>query len=154
MTDVHDRETRSRNMAAIRSKNSKPEIVFRKSLFARGYRYRLHRKDLAGRPDLVLAKHRIAVFVHGCFWHLHDCHLFRWPKTNAKFWKRKISGNAQLDVEHQDVLIRSQWRVAVIWQCAIEGRRRKTMTAVLDEFEAWLEDDKARLEITGEDTHA
>ena len=149
MADVHDRETRSRNMAAIRNKDTKPEILFRKALFARGFRYRLHVKALPGKPDLALRKYRVAVFVHGCFWHHHDCHLFKWPKSNPDFWREKISRNATLDTAHQKKLKGLGWRVAVVWQCAMPGKSRKYTDTVLDEFERWLESGRQSVEIAG-----
>ena len=98
MTDVHTREQRSRNMAAIRSKNTKPEIRVRSILHSLGYRFRLHRTDMPGKPDIVLPKHRTVIFVHGCFWHCHDCRFGRViPATRADFWATKRAGNVERD---------------------------------------------------------
>ena len=91
---------RSWNMSRIRSKDTKPEILVRKAIHAKGYRFRLHEKKLPGKPDLVLAKHRLVIFVNGCFWHGHDCHLFKWPKSRVDFWKEKISGNKNRDLKN------------------------------------------------------
>ncbi|QNI35867.1 DNA mismatch endonuclease Vsr [Edaphobacter sp. 4G125] len=118
MTDVHNSEQRSRNMAAIRGKDTKPEMRVRSLLHSMGFRYRLHRKDLPGRPDIVLTKYRTVIFVHGCFWHCHDC---RWgnviPKTRADFWKEKRGGTIARDVRNRAALEAAGWRVIVVWEC-------------------------------------
>ena len=93
MNDVVDSATRSRMMSGIKGKNTKPELMVRSGLHRLGYRFRLHRKDLPGKPDLVFAKHRAVIFVHGCFWHYHDCHLFKMPSTRREFWETKIGRN-------------------------------------------------------------
>lgn len=122
MTDVHTPEGRSRNMQAIRGKNTSPELLLRKLLFSRGFRYRLHVKNLPGTPDIVLPKHRTAIFVHGCFWHGHDCHLFTLPQTRRDFWTAKISTNQQRDQRDISALRSAGWRVICVWECAIRGR--------------------------------
>ena len=126
MTDVHSPERRSNNMRAIRSKNTAPEIQIRKLLFTLGFRYRLHVRGMPGKPDLVLAKHRIVVFVHGCFWHGHGCYLFRLPQTRPEFWKTKIEQNRLRDVRDVDALVKAGWRVITVWECAVKGRLRWT----------------------------
>ena len=93
MADVVDRKTRSRMMSGIRGKNTRPELLIRKGLHARGFRFRLHDKRLPGKPDLVLPKYSAVIFVHGCFWHGHDCHLFKWPQSRREFWRKKITRN-------------------------------------------------------------
>ena len=114
-------EQRSRNMSAIKSKNTKPEIKVRKVLHSMGYRFRLHRKDLPGKPDLVLPKYRTAIFVNGCFWHQHkECKYSRLPKTNIDFWKRKLEGNSQRDKLNQSKLKDMGWKVIIIWECQIK----------------------------------
>ena len=114
-------EQRSRNMSAIKSKNTKPEIKVRKFLHSMGYRFRLHRKDLPGKPDLVLPKYRTAIFVNGCFWHQHkECKYSRLPKTNIDFWKRKLEGNSQRDKLNQSKLKDMGWKVIIIWECQIK----------------------------------
>ena len=111
-------EARSRNMAAIKSKNTKPEIAVRKNLHALGYRFRLHRKDLPGKPDIVLPKYKTVIFVNGCFWHQHKgCNYSRLPKTNIDFWKRKLEGNTQRDKLKQSKLKDMGWKVINIWEC-------------------------------------
>ena len=109
---------RSWNMSRIRSKNTKPEILVRKAIHAKGYRFRLHEKKLPGKPDLVLAKHRLIIFVNGCFWHRHQgCRLSTTPKSNTDFWERKFSDNMQRDERNKKKLQALGWRVQVIWEC-------------------------------------
>ncbi len=116
--DVHTPEQRSRNMAAIRSKNTKPEIIVRKLLSEMGIRYRLHRKDLPGKPDIVMPGRRIAIFVHGCFWHMHRCRYGRViPATNREFWQEKRKGNVERDVRAQRKLRRDRWHILNVWEC-------------------------------------
>ncbi len=138
MADVHNSETRSRNMAAIKSGDTKPEIMIRSGLHARGFRFRLHDKKLPGRPDLVLQKHRAVVFVNGCFWHGHDCPLFRWPKSREDFWRTKIRGNVERDHKNLDALRSEGWRTAIVWGCAIAGRDRLVPNELLDQLSQWL----------------
>lgn len=112
-------------MAGIKGKNTKPEITVRKLLHEAGFRFRLHRKDLPGKPDIVLPRYRTAVFVNGCFWHGHEnCHLFRLPKSREEFWQEKISGNIARDRQKHDELLASGWRVLVVWECALKGKNR------------------------------
>jgi DNA mismatch endonuclease (patch repair protein) len=129
VTDVHTRQQRSRNMAAIKGSNTKPEVRVRSLLHSLGYRFRLHCKDLPGKPDIVLPKHRTVIFVHGCFWHSHDC---RWgwvvPKTRQEFWADKRLGTTQRDMRNLGALKAAGWRVVVIWECesrSLEGLRER-----------------------------
>jgi DNA mismatch endonuclease (patch repair protein) len=122
MTDVVTKEKRSAMMAGIKGKNTQPEIAIRKALHRRGYRYRLHAKDLPGKPDLVFPKYKTVIFVHGCFWHRHDCHLFKWPSTRREFWEEKITGNANRDILHKTRLIEAGWKIVIIWECAMKGK--------------------------------
>lgn len=118
MADVHTREQRSRNMAAIRGKDTKPEIRVRSILHALGYRFRLHRKDLPGKPDIVLPKHRIAIFVHGCFWHSHSCRYGQvTPATRSEFWSVKRSDTVKRDQRKAQALKELGWTVLTIWEC-------------------------------------
>ena len=111
-------EQRSRNMSAIKSKNTKPEIAVRKILHSMGYRFRLHRKDLPGSPDIVLPKYKIVIFVHGCFWHRHkDCKYSTTPKTRREFWENKFKANLKRDLEIQEKIKNLDWRSVVIWEC-------------------------------------
>lgn len=121
MTDIWSKEKRSEVMSKIRSKNTKPEIMLRKVLFALGYRYRIHNKVLPGKPDIVLPKYKTAIFVHGCFWHYHaDCREGRIPNTNSAFWREKLLKNISRDQKHQETLIQLGWKVLVCWECEIE----------------------------------
>ena len=108
-------------MSAIRGKNTKPERAVRGYLHARGFRYRLHRSDLPGKPDLVLPKYRLAIFVHGCFWHRHEgCFYATSPATRKNFWRDKLEGNAARDKRQQEALLQAGWRVLVIWECGLK----------------------------------
>jgi DNA mismatch endonuclease (patch repair protein) len=124
MADVVSKEKRSAMMAGIRSKDTQPEIAIRKALHERGYRYRLHARNLPGKPDLVFQKYKTAVFVHGCFWHKHGCHLFKWPSTRREFWENKINGNSERDCLNKARLIESGWKIVIIWECALKGKGR------------------------------
>lgn len=104
-------------MAGIKGKNTRPEIAVRKALHAAGYRFRLHRKDLPGKPDIVLPKYRTVIFVHGCFWHGHMCKNFKWPKTRPEFWREKIEGNIERDKRAVAELEQLGWNMIVIWEC-------------------------------------
>ncbi|MFM9428756.1 DNA mismatch endonuclease (patch repair protein) [Variovorax sp. GrIS 2.14] len=120
--DVVDAATRSRMMAGIKGRDTKIELVLRKALHAQGLRYRLHNRKLPGRPDLSFPGVRAVVFVNGCFWHGHDCPLFRLPRTNAEFWKTKIDANRARDSRSLQALTELGWRSAVVWECAMRGR--------------------------------
>jgi DNA mismatch endonuclease (patch repair protein) len=118
MSDVLTREQRRRNMAAIRSKNTKPEMVVRRLVHSLGFRFRLHRSDLPGKPDLTFPKMRKVIFVHGCFWHMHDCPYGRVsPKSNAEFWARKRQSNVERDNRAVEVLATLGWQMLIIWEC-------------------------------------
>ncbi len=118
MADIVSAEVRSRMMSGIRGKNTKPEIQLRKLLHAKGFRFRLHAK-LPGRPDLVLPKWNAVVLVHGCFWHRHECQIFKWPKSRQDFWRDKLNGNADRDIRNIDALLQAGWRVGVVWECTM-----------------------------------
>jgi DNA mismatch endonuclease Vsr len=152
LADVHDNKTRSRNMAAIRGVDTKPEMLIRRGLHARGFRYRLHDRKLPGKPDIVLPKHRAVIFVNGCFWHGHDCPLFRWPATRQEFWRTKITSNMERDARNIDMLIASGWRVATIWECALKGRGRLSPEAAIDSLTRWICSGDQRLTLEGLNT--
>lgn len=115
---------RSRIMAAIRGKNTKPELLVRRALHAAGLRFRLHRRELPGNPDIVFGPIKTVVFVHGCFWHYHRCTPRRWPKTRREFWRAKILGNAKRDRRAIHFLRAAGWRVEVVWECELRDDRR------------------------------
>ena len=125
-------EKRSRNMSAIRSKNTKPEIAVRKLLHSMGYRFRLHRKDLPGSPDIVLPKYKTVIFVHGCFWHRHEnCKYATTPKTRREFWENKFSANKIRDQKiHKEIKILG-WKSIIIWECQLKGDMKRLLTELL-----------------------
>jgi len=126
MSDVHSPGTRSFNMSRIKGKNTEPERIVRAYLFSKGFRYRLHPKNLSGKPDLVLKKHRTVVFVHGCFWHGHEgCKNFVVPRTRTSWWLEKISRNKERDKENMKKLQQEGWKVLTIWECELKGPEKK-----------------------------
>lgn len=119
MADVVDKATRSRMMSGIRGKDTAPEIFLRKALHGMGFRYRLGGCGLPGKPDLVFPSRRTVVFVHGCFWHKHECQYFKWPSSNVEFWKEKLEKNAARDKQVQIQLIQLGWNVLIVWECEL-----------------------------------
>lgn len=150
MTDVHDTAARSRNMAAIRASNTKPEMVIRKALHATGLRYRLNVRNLPGKPDIVLPRHKAVVFVHGCFWHRHECDLFRWPRSRTEFWREKLEGNAERDQRTAEILGDAGWRQAVIWECALKGKKKRDFRDTIQLLTAWIQSSEQTINIRGE----
>ena len=138
MPDVFDRETRSRMMAGIRSKDTQPEMIVRRGLHSRGFRYRLHPKNTPGRPDMVLTRHRAVIMIHGCFWHMHQCAEFRWPKSRKSFWKAKLERNHARDEEVRKLLRNGGWRVLTIWECALRKTVPGRMEKLFLRIEKWL----------------
>ena len=125
MADIISEEKRSWNMSRIRGKDTKPELAVRSLLHKMGYRFRLHRRDLPGKPDIVLKKYSTVIFVHGCFWHRHkDCKYAYMPKSRVKFWKEKFAGTIKRDREHQRQLKELGWEVHVIWECETKDMNR------------------------------
>lgn len=125
MADVLTREQRQLNMSRIRGKDTKPEMLIRRGLHARGLRYRLHDRSLPGRPDLVFPKYRTVVFIHGCFWHAHGCSLSKFPQTRQDFWTSKLRANVERDRKATEKLASLGWRVLIVWECAIRGANRQ-----------------------------
>ena len=126
MSDRLTIQQRHNNMAAIKGKNTKPEVLVRKYLWSRGFRYRVNNPRLPGHPDIVLRKYHTCIFVNGCFWHGHEgCKYFRMPKTNTEFWERKISRNRERDREEQKQLARMGWHCITVWECELKGERRE-----------------------------
>lgn len=136
-------------MAAVRGSHTKPELQVRKALHAAGFRYRLHDRALPGKPDLVLPRWRAVIFVNGCFWHRHDCHLFRWPATREDFWRAKIGRNVENDARAADALLDVGWRVATIWECALKGRTRLDAPAAMQRLADWIRSDEKTITIRG-----
>jgi len=133
MADVVDAATRSRMMAGIRGGHTKPELVVRRGLHAEGLRYRLHDRALPGRPDIVLPRHRAAVFVHGCFWHRHaSCRFASSPATRPDFWRDKFAANVARDEKAAMLLAEADWRVAVVWECALRRAPGETVRALAE----------------------
>lgn len=123
MADVHDKATRSYNMSRIRNKDTKPEILVRKFLFANGFRYRLNEKKLPGKPDIVLPKYKTVIFVNGCFWHGHEnCKYFKLPATRTEWWKDKIEGNIKNDIKKHNQLRETGYKVLVVWECEVKNK--------------------------------
>ena len=150
MVDIVSSEVRSRMMSGIKGKDTKPEILIRQLLHRAGYRFRLHRKDLPGRPDLVLSRYNAALFVNGCFWHGHeDCHLFRLPKSRQDFWKKKISGNQVRDLRKQKELFERGWRVGVVWECTLKGKMALEHDSILKGLEEFIRGDASFYELRG-----
>lgn len=147
MADIVGPETRSRMMSGIRGKDTKPEMLLRRGLHAAGFRYRLHDRRLPGRPDLVLPKHKAIIFVHGCFWHGHDCSLFKWPSSRADFWREKIGANVRRDLRAEGALEEQGWRIAVVWECAL--RPKGAAMNVVNRLANWIRSREARMEIRG-----
>lgn len=136
-------------MSGIGPKNTKPEMVIRKGLHSQGFRYKLHVSNLPGKPDLVFPKYHAVIFVHGCFWHGHDCNLFKWPSTREEFWRIKINRNRQKDVESRAALFSAGWRVGIIWECALKGKARLQADDLIKKISEWLISSSIFQEIQG-----
>lgn len=149
MTDVVSKIKRSKMMAGIGPENTAPELFVRKILHGRGFRYKLHVKDLPGKPDLVLPKHKAVIQVQGCFWHGHKCHLFKWPSTRKEFWRDKIGANVQRDKRTTAKLEELGWKVLVVWECALKGKERLPENEFIRTIESWLLYDPLSAEIRG-----
>lgn len=134
-------------MAGIKAKDTKPELIIRCGLHAMGFRFRLHAKGLPGKPDLVLPKFRAVIFVNGCFWHGHECVLFKWPKSRAEFWREKINRNRHNDQENLAKLGSLGWRRLTIWECSIKQHDVAQRKEILDQCGEWLRSDSDCLEI-------
>ncbi len=149
MADIVSPATRSRMMAGIKGKNTNPEMVIRQGLHRLGFRFRLHDQKLPGKPDLVFVKYKAVIFVNGCFWHGHDCVLFKWPKTRPDFWHQKINRNKANDLEAIKLTLGSGWRCGLIWECALKGKTRMPVDMLFRKCEKWLNGSSQMLEISG-----
>lgn len=148
-TDVVSRKKRSEMMSGITARDTKPELTVRRGLHAKGFRFRLHYAGLPGKPDLVFPKFQAVIFVNGCFWHGHGCHLFKWPSSRSQFWKEKISGTVKRDERNLKLLADSDWRTLTIWECALKGRTKLPEDNVIDLASNWLVAGTESGEITG-----
>jgi DNA mismatch endonuclease, patch repair protein len=151
MVDVVSPKTRSQMMSGIRGKNTKPEVKIRKALYRKGFRYRLHVKSLPGKPDLVFPKYNAVIQINGCFWHGHNCHLFKWPSTRPEFWRNKILSNTERDIKIVFELERLGWRVLTIWECAVKGRYRKPFETLIEQISKWLTVNEISGEVSGKE---
>ncbi|WP_306149766.1 MULTISPECIES: very short patch repair endonuclease [unclassified Roseibium] len=149
MPDIVPADVRSRMMSRIRGKDTKPELMIRKALHAAGFRYRLHDKKLLGKPDLVFTGRKAVIFIHGCFWHGHDCHLFRLPGTRTEFWREKIKRNSERDEIVVKKLTDDGWRIGIVWECALKGKHKKQFNEILDELSGWLCSNQKVIEVRG-----
>jgi DNA mismatch endonuclease (patch repair protein) len=122
MADNHTKAIRSKNMSHIRSKDTRPEEIVRKYLFAQGFRYQKNVKTLPGCPDIVLPKYQTVIFVNGCFWHKHDCPRFVWPTSNVEYWRPKILRNVERDKQNYEALKEIGWRVVIVWECELKKK--------------------------------
>lgn len=137
--DVHSIERRSFNMSKIGPKDTKPELIVRRWLWRHGYRYRLYYKGLPGKPDIVFRGRKKVIFVQGCFWHMHECRYFKWPTTNADFWKKKIEGNALRDSVNYEKLVASGWAYLVLWECVLRALKGGDRQARLEQLGQLIE---------------
>ena len=136
MSDIFSSQKRSDIMSKISGKNTKPEILVRKFLFSKGFRYRINVKTLPGKPDIVLPKYKTVIFINGCFWHGHNCKKGKLPSSNTDFWKEKISNNKSRDAKNSDLLVKLGWKVIIIWQCEISkiDNRTKILNKLLEDI--------------------
>lgn len=138
-------------MSGIRGKNTRPEMLVRKLLHGRGFRYRLHDRKLPGKPDIILPRYRAVILIHGCFWHGHECHLFKWPSSNEAFWREKLTRNKVVDELAGTALHEQGWRMLKIWECALKGKHRRPVEQIADDIVTWLESSTCDAEIRGTD---
>jgi len=149
MADIVSADVRSRMMSGIKGRDTKPELLLRSGLHRSGFRFRLHAPELPGKPDIVFPRYNAVLFAHGCFWHGHDCHLFKLPSTRQEFWRTKIERNQAVDARVTTALIGMGWRVGVVWECALKGRTRLPLDDVIMACARWLRGDTTRFEMRG-----
>ncbi|GIP29132.1 very short patch repair endonuclease [Paenibacillus sp. J23TS9] len=151
MSDIVSPETRSRMMSGIKGKDTKPEMILRQGLHKLGFRYKLHDRNLPGKPDMVFPRYKAVIFANGCFWHGHSCHLFKWPSSNEEFWRNKINRNMEVDGETVARLQEMGWRVGIVWECSLKGKYRINSEEVIELCAQWLHTtDMASIEIGGQ----
>lgn len=136
-------------MSGIRGKDTQPELLLRRGLHRRGLRFRLHVRTLPGKPDIVFPSRRAVIFAHGCFWHGHDCHLFKMPASRRDFWSAKIERNRELDARSEKLLSADDWRIGLVWECALKGKTRHPPEFIIDACDRWLRSSSARMELRG-----
>lgn len=144
MADVLTATQRRFNMSRIRGRDTKPEMMIRRGLHARGFRYRLHNRNLPGKPDMVFPRYHVVILVHGCFWHGHNCPLFKLPATRQEFWSAKIAANRSRDERVMAELLKLGWRIATVWECSIKGPARLPDHEVFDRCQVFLESPEHR----------
>ncbi|MBC6442647.1 MAG: DNA mismatch endonuclease Vsr [Rhodobacteraceae bacterium] len=152
--DIVSPRVRSRMMAGVKGMNTRPELAIRSALHRRGFRFRLHRKNLPGKPDLVFPGRNAVIFVHGCFWHGHGCHLFRWPKSREGFWREKIGKTIERDQQQLQALAEAGWRIGTVRECALKGKACLPFDSVVDQCAVWLKSDTKMLEVSGDEARA
>ncbi|MFC0216525.1 very short patch repair endonuclease [Paenibacillus chartarius] len=150
MSDIVSPEVRSRMMAGIKGKDTRPEMILRQGLHKLGFRYRLHDRRLPGTPDMVFPRYRAVIFAHGCFWHGHECYLFKWPSTREEFWHEKISRNKEVDATNISRLQQLGWRIGIVWECSLKGKYRINREEVIELCAQWLTSDIQSIEIGGQ----
>jgi DNA mismatch endonuclease (patch repair protein) len=150
MVDVLTPVQRRLNMSRIRGRDTKPELLVRRGLHALGLRFRVNRKDLPGKPDLVFPRFRAIIFVHGCYWHGHDCPRFKLPSTRREFWAAKISKNKQRDQRASERLLESGWRVLTVWECSLVGPARRNFADVMGFCERFVRTRECSSELSGD----
>lgn len=139
--DIVDKSTRSRMMSGIRSKDTKPEILIRHALHAIGFRYSKNSSQLSGKPDIYLKKHHAVIFIHGCFWHGHNCDQFKIPKTRRSFWLNKINANRVRDKKVLKNLKKQGLRTCIIWECCIRGKKSRNINLLINRISKWIYSD-------------
>lgn len=149
MVDVLTEAQRQLNMSRIRGRDTKPEMLIRRGLHAQGFRYRLQDRGLPGRPDLVFPRYKAVILVHGCFWHGHDCPMFRLPVTRSEFWAEKIAANQRRDAIVHEALLALGWRVLTVWECSLTGNRRLPFGFVLETCIGFIQGHQAEVTISG-----
>ena len=149
MTDIVSRKKRSQMMSGIRSTDTKPELILRRGLHRRGFRYRLHDRSLPGCPDIVFPRHKAVILVNGCFWHGHECHLFRWPQSRETYWRDKITGNMERDRCNRRKLLEQGWRICRVWECALRGKQCLPVDMVIDQCAVWIRCTEPEIDISG-----
>ena len=149
MADIVKKEKRSKMMSNIKGKNTKPEMLVRKSLFEIGYRYRLHNNKIPGKPDIMLPKYKVVILVNVCFWHRHDCHLFKLPKTRTEFWKEKLRSNEERDTVNFQKLLDLGYRIATVWECSLKGKLKLPLDKITKNLDSFIQSSDKTISIHG-----